>query len=82
MPLEGVWLASLFTDRGHIQVYKDVFTPGTNTATLSDVGVGLHWDGPREWAVSAQVATRVGPSSPLLHSDSGARIWLQAQKGF
>jgi hemolysin activation/secretion protein len=82
MPLEGAWLASLFTDRGHIQVYKDVFTPGTNTATLSDVGVGLHWDGPREWAVSAQVATRVGPSSPLLHSDSGARIWLQAQKGF
>jgi len=82
IPWNGAWLASLFTDRGHIQVYKDVFTPGTNAATLSDVGAGLHWDGPREWAVSAQVATRVGPSSPLLRSDSGERIWLQAQKGF
>jgi hemolysin activation/secretion protein len=82
IPWNGAWLASLFTDRGHIQVYKDVFAPGANAATLSDVGASLHWDGPREWAVSAQVATRIGPSSPLLHSDSGARAWLQVQKGF
>jgi hypothetical protein len=40
---------------------------------------------PHRWEfvpVSAQVATRIGPSSPLLHSDSGARAWLQVQKGF
>jgi hemolysin activation/secretion protein len=82
VPWNGAWLASLFTDRGHIQVYKDTFTPGTNTGTLSDVGAGLHWGGPHEWAISAQVATRVGPSSPLLHADPGARVWVQVQKGF
>jgi hemolysin activation/secretion protein len=82
IPWSGAWLGSLFADRGHIQVYKDEFTPGINDATLSDIGAGVHWDGPREWAVSAQVATRVGPSSPLLHADSGERFWLQAQKGF
>jgi hemolysin activation/secretion protein len=82
LPWNGAWLASLFTDRGRIEVYKDTFTPGTNTATLSDVGAGLHWDGTHEWAVSAQVATRVGPSSPLLRADPGARVWVQVQKGF
>ena len=61
---------------------RPVTDMGANAATLSDVGASLHWDGPREWAVSAQVATRIGPSSPLLHSDSGARAWLQVQKGF
>jgi hemolysin activation/secretion protein len=81
IPTPGTWLASLFADRGRIQVYKDTFVPGTNSATLSDVGIGLHWDGPREWTVGAQVAAHVGPSSPLLHADAGTRFWLQAQKG-
>jgi hypothetical protein len=49
---------------------------------LSDVGVALHWDGAHEWAVSAQVATRFGPSSPLLTTDPGTRGWIQVQKGF
>ena len=78
----GAWLGSLFADRGHIQVYKDTFAPGANVATLSDVGASLHWDGRQEWAVSAQVATRVGPSSPLLRSASRQSAWLQMQKGF
>jgi hemolysin activation/secretion protein len=82
IPLRGAWLASLFADRGHIQVYKDTFVPGPNSASLSDVGTSLHWDGWREWSVSAQLATHVGPSSPLLHSNVGARFWLQVQKGF
>jgi hemolysin activation/secretion protein len=81
VPWRGVWLASLFADRGHIEVYKDPFRDELNVATLSDVGVGLHWDGPHEWVVTAQAATPVGPSSPLLHADSGGRVWLQTQKG-
>jgi hemolysin activation/secretion protein len=81
IPTRGVWQASLFGDRGHIQVYKDPFVPGTNSATLSDAGVSLHWDGPRQWAASLQVATHVGPSTQLLHDNPGARVWLQFQKG-
>jgi hemolysin activation/secretion protein len=82
VPWTGAWLGSLFADLGHIQVYKNTFAPGTNDATLSDAGASLHWDGPQEWAVSAQVATRIGPSSPLLHSASRESAWLQVQKGF
>jgi hemolysin activation/secretion protein len=82
IPVRGAWLASVFADRGHIQVYKDAFVPGTNSATLSDVGASLHWDGTHEWTASAQVAAHVGPSSPLLHADAGTRVWVQVQKGF
>ena len=82
IPVRGAWLASVFADRGRIQVYKDPFVPGTNSATLSDAGAGMHWDGPREWTASAQIAGHVGPSTPLLHSDAGTRVWVQVQKGF
>jgi hemolysin activation/secretion protein len=81
LPWTGGWLGSLFADRGHIQVYKSTFTPGTNSATLSDAGASLHWDGPQEWAVTAQVAARLGPSPSLLHAGSRESAWLQVQKG-
>jgi hemolysin activation/secretion protein len=82
VPLGGAWLGSLFVDHGHIQVYEHTFSPGENAGNLSDVGIALHWDGPHEWAVSAQVATRVGPSTSLLTTDPGTRGWIQVQKGF
>jgi hemolysin activation/secretion protein len=77
----GAWLASLFVDHGQIQIYKHEFTPGDNWGSLSDAGAALHWDGPDEWAVSVQVATRVGALTPLLRTDPGTRGWLQVQKG-
>ncbi|MGH8316620.1 MAG: ShlB/FhaC/HecB family hemolysin secretion/activation protein [Steroidobacteraceae bacterium] len=82
LPWRGQWLASLFVDRGHLEVYQDPVTPGPNSATLSDVGAGLNWDGPSQWQLSLQVATPIGPSSPLLGPTSGARVWTQIQKGF
>jgi hemolysin activation/secretion protein len=82
LPFSGAWLGSIFVDHGRIQVYEHAFTSGENVGSLSDVGVALHWDGSHEWAVSAQVATRFGPSSPLLTTDPGTRGWIQVQKGF
>jgi hemolysin activation/secretion protein len=77
----GAWVASVFADRGHIQVYKDPFVPGTNSTTLSDAGIGLHWDGPHDWVASLQAATHVGATSSLVHSGA-TRVWAQIQKGF
>ena len=81
IPTRGAWVASLFSDSGHIQVYKTPFVPGTNSATLSDVGAGLRWDGPGDWTFSAQAATHVGATSSLVRSDT-SRVWIQIQKGF
>ena len=82
LPAQGSWLASLFVDHGHLQVYKDPVAPGPNAATLTDVGAGLHWNGPHQWQLSVQLAAPVGPASPLLRPSSGARAWAQLQKGF
>jgi hemolysin activation/secretion protein len=82
LPWRGAWLASLFVDHGGLQVYKRPVAPGPNSATLSDVGASLHWDGPDQWQLSLQAATPIGPSSPLLGPTSGTRIWAQIQKGF
>ncbi|MGB6449162.1 MAG: BamA/TamA family outer membrane protein, partial [Steroidobacteraceae bacterium] len=82
LPWRGAWLASLFVDRGGLQVYKEPVARGPNSATLADAGAGLHWDGPGQWQLSLQAATPIGPSSPLLGPTSGARIWAQIQKGF
>lgn len=81
LPWRGAWLASLFVDRGHLEVYKEPVAPGVNAATLSDVGAGLSWGGPSEWQFSLQAATSIGPSPALLGRTS-ARIWSQIQKGF
>jgi hemolysin activation/secretion protein len=78
----GSWLGSLFTDHGGLQIYKDPFTPGPNSATISDVGVSLHWDGPDQWAVSAQFASHVGSTPSLLRSEPRDNTWVQVQKGF
>ncbi|MGH8199615.1 MAG: ShlB/FhaC/HecB family hemolysin secretion/activation protein [Steroidobacteraceae bacterium] len=82
LPWRGAWLASLFVDRGHLAVYKEPVAPGPNSATLSDVGMGLSWNGPDQWQFSLQGATPVGPSSALLGPTSSARVWTQIQKGF
>lgn len=82
LPGQGRWLLSTFVDRGHVQVYKSPFATGTNSSTLSDAGVGLHWSGSHDWVVSTEVATRVGPTSKLLRSDASHRIWIEVRKGF
>jgi hypothetical protein len=81
LPWRGAWLVSLFVDRGHLEVYKEPVVPGPNSATLSDVGAGLSWEGPAEWQLSLQAAAPIGPSSALLGATSGARVWTQIQKG-
>jgi hemolysin activation/secretion protein len=82
LPWRGAWLASLFVDHGHLEVYKHPVAPGPNSGTLSDVGAGLSWNGPGEWQFSLEAATSIGPASALLGPSSGARIWTQIQKGF
>jgi hemolysin activation/secretion protein len=82
LPWRGAWLASLFADHGHLEVYKEPVAPGPNSATLSDVGVALSWEAPSQWQLDLQAATPVGPSSALLERASGSRVWVQIQKGF
>lgn len=83
-PMPGPWQASVFADSGRIQAYKDPFLPGTNSARLSSVGVGLHWAAPNDWILSTNVAKPVGNTPTLAgpHVSTTTRFWFQVQKGF
>jgi hemolysin activation/secretion protein len=82
--LPGPWQASVFADSGHIQEYKDPFLPGTNSARLNSIGVGLHWSTSNEWVVSTSLAKPVGNTPQLVGPNGGSstRFWFQVQKGF
>jgi hemolysin activation/secretion protein len=82
--LPGPWQASAFVDSGHVQAYKDPFLPGTNSARLNSVGVGLHWSAAHNWVIATSVAVPIGNKPELAgpHVDTSARFWFQVQKGF
>ncbi|GGA01780.1 ShlB/FhaC/HecB family hemolysin secretion/activation protein [Dyella caseinilytica] len=83
--LPGPWQASAFVDSGHAQAYKIAFIPGSNSARLNSVGLGLHWAAPHDWIVSTSVAKPVGNRPALLSPQDAsgvARFWFQVQKGF
>lgn len=82
--MPGPWQASIFTDSGHIEAYKNPFLPGTNSARLNSVGVGLHWTAPNEWLLSTSIAKPVGNTPQLVgpNVSTSTRFWFQVQKGF
>jgi hemolysin activation/secretion protein len=82
--MPGPWQASIFADSGHIEAYKNPFLPGTNTARLNSVGVGLHWTAPNEWLLSTSLAKPIGNTPQLVgpNVSTSTRFWFQVQKGF
>ncbi len=82
LSLPGTWVATALADAGRVEVYKDRFAPGANTARLMNVGLGLRWSGANQWAVSADVARPVGSRPALAGPTHAARAWVQVRKGF
>ncbi len=80
--LQGQWQAMAFADRARITVNKIPFAAGTNSATLSGLGVGLNWTGPSHWATKAYVATPVGSIPALVGATKSSRLWVEISKGF
>lgn len=80
--MTGTWVATAFADAGRVDVYKDSFAPGTNSAHMQDVGVGLRWQGDDQWSVSADVAHPVGARPRIVGETHDVRAWVQVQKGF
>jgi hemolysin activation/secretion protein len=82
VPLPGAWQAIAFVDSGVVRVYKNVFAPGENSATLSGAGLGLNWVGPHGWAVSGSVAAPIGRSPILAGDTASSRLWVEIHKAF
>ena len=80
--MPGSLVALGFADAGHVTLYKNRFAPGTNSAHMQDVGLGLRWQGDDQWVVSADVAHPVGTRPAILGETNDIRAWVQIQKGF
>jgi hemolysin activation/secretion protein len=78
-----------FIDSAQVTVNQNPWFAGTNRATLSGVGGGINWFGPKmNWAGEGRlnartyIATPVGPVPDLVvHTDS-VRAWMEIGMGF
>ena len=78
----GQWQAVAFVDSARVTVNKNTWVAGTNSATLSGVGLGLNWTGADQWSARAYIATPIGSSPVLVAGNPSARAWLELRRGF
>ncbi len=78
----GQWQAIAFFDNEQVRVDKNPIAPGVNSATLSGVGVGINWAGPKNLLATAYVAHPVGAIPELVGDTASVQVWLQLSKGF
>lgn len=71
-----------FVDTGHITINKDPWYVGSNSRTLSSVGIGASWDDPGDFSVRAYYAHKLGGGSALSAPDRSGRFWIQVIKYF
>ncbi|MGA0586085.1 ShlB/FhaC/HecB family hemolysin secretion/activation protein [Dyella sp. KRB-257] len=71
-----------FVDTGHITINKHPWYAGSNSRTLSSVGVGVRWEDPGDFAVRAYYARKLGGASAMSAPDRSGRFWIQVIKYF
>jgi hemolysin activation/secretion protein len=79
---QGRWQALAFIDSEQLTINKHQFVAGTNSVTLSGVGLGLRWAGPAQWVAQTYLATHMGPTPSLVESPTSVRLWVEIIKGF
>jgi hemolysin activation/secretion protein len=79
---QGQWQAVLFLDSEHVKLNKNVWTSGTNDATLSGAGLGVNWTKTHQWSAKASVATPLGAAPSIAGATSSVRAWIEIAKGF
>jgi len=83
LSLPGSWQAIAFLDSGYVRVYKNTFSgSGSNSATLSGVGVGLNWFRPHGLTIAASIATPVGHAPALVGHAPAIQGWVSMLVGF
>jgi hypothetical protein len=79
---QGRWQALAFLDSEQLTINKHQFVAGTNSVTLSAMGLGLRWAGPAQWAAQTYLASHLGPAPSLVERPVSVRLWVEISKGF
>lgn len=79
---ENKFQITAFIERANVKVNKRSWSMGENHATLSDVGVGINWNGSNQWSARAYSAIQIGPSSTLVDTKQSPTLWVEIRKEF
>lgn len=79
---ENKFQITAFIERANVKVNKRSWSMGENHATLSDVGVGINWNGSNQWSTRAYSAIQIGPSSTLVDTKQSPTLWVEIRKEF
>ena len=71
-----------FVDTGHITINENPWYAGSNSRTLSSVGVGATWEDPGDFSVRAYYARKLGSERAMSAPDRSGRFWIQLIKYF
>lgn len=80
--LPGQLQWSAFAESGSVRLNKFAWQPGPNSRTLSGAGLGLRWEQPRQFAVNAILARKLGSAAASSAPDSATRFWVDVVKYF
>lgn len=78
----GQWQLIAFVDGAQVEVNKNTWVAGENSATLSGAGLGLNWSGRQQWSAKTYIAKPVGSVPALLGSTNSVRAWGELSRHF
>lgn len=80
--LPGRFQLAGFYDYGWVQLARDPWFAGPNTATRSGAGVGLTWADNNNFLARASYAYRLGPRATSSSPDASGQFWFELVKFF
>jgi hemolysin activation/secretion protein len=78
----GRWQGIVFIDNAHVQIEKNSYSTGANSATLSGFGVGLNWFNAQGWSLISTLSTPMGGSPAVAGHRDSLRAWVKIEKDF
>jgi hemolysin activation/secretion protein len=79
---KGQWQEVVFIDTAQVAINKNVWGAGSNSATLTGIGVGLNGSISTQWSAKAYIAKPIGSIPVLSGNTSSVRAWVVIEKGF
>ena len=75
---------SAFVDSAKLHTNKKPWSSGSNKASLSGAGVGLNWQGPRQWRARVTYARSLGDTLSQLAGSAAKQssAWVELSTGF
>jgi hemolysin activation/secretion protein len=76
------WQGIVFFDNAHVQIEKNSYGGGLNSATLSGLGVGLNWVNAQGVSLISALSAPLGGRPVIAEHHESLRAWVKIEKDF